>query len=1031
MSRLKKSYSKYLLLLTIAFSLVGCSDELDYPQIIKEGYPATISVDVNLPEMTSYTRADMYEGLDYKVESLWIGVYNAASKAKTGELFVDKANIADIGSSHELKKINIEAKTGYSYIVAVANYEGRNCLDFKEDMMSYEAALKAADTFDKFKGISAMFNDEGQINASAPVNALLMSGHYLDNISDCNGSYSDPVQVAVTENTSLSGAIHLRRLISQVKFEVTYDQENISDFQIISYQVKNVPNQSWLYERTGGSDNVGDDRKIGTLGSYQLSDVYTQLSPDGAKWSFDWWQLENKRTGKDWVEKYTDRELEYKDTATGTNTGRYKSLLADSKTSETIPTDLSNNNATLVEMKVRMTMSKDENGEKLESGKRTVEATYTIHLGYCENKEYSALRSRDFNCRRNAKYTYNVKISNIKDIYVEATSDIENAPGAEGIITDVESKYVELDAHYGVYNIYLPDAPAGDFRYVVRCYDANSNLISFDSNNPSSVDDKYKEWIKIKKTTGKAKLALYKDETDSPLYSLDKFREKAVEAGWYTVFFNEYVYEDSNGGTSNWKDYVNQPARQVWLSVNEAISSDKESIKYSSQYTFSQKSIQTYYGSGTTALGMEYDNESYGLNMRNSFNNSSKGTNKNNGRYNTAVYLSKSSSDSFTWNDNSYDWSSFVDYGSYQELDAINNSTLGITKDAQKVTDGNPVALPLLKSYYDTSGKNPTANSYDPNPDGRTINNYKYVEAINACMNRNRDLDGDGKIDADELRWYVPTINQYTQIILGSASLSEPIMDYSKHPSIKANNGDNMNLFLYGSNGEVIWLMEGFSTSTWKSGEEHALYATGTPWEIRCVRNLGTENSKIKSTTEVEDAYALDGNTIRMTYYDSKSIRNIKINKMYPHDVANEVWNSVSKAFEYKTNTTKLNGYPIDKTRWTGYNNYYSNWATWLTNANPCDVYNTNGDTGWRVPNQKELMIMMSKDIVTEGKIIYDISATFAHYNGGEAFSDSFDGFPIMMVRRDDSGTGVSGMASGTQKKFSVDDYLRCVRDVD
>lgn len=1041
MKFLKNTYSTLFASMALAVAAVGCSDELDYPHsTVEPGLPATISVNVSLPEMTPITRADIQNNLDNKVESLWIGVYSEKGVRTNDGYEVPAEYLVNTETHKGVTLKNIPAKTGNSYIVAVANYKNRNCLDANGKLMSYLDALKDADTLEKFKGISAIFDDNGNVDLSVPKDVLLMSGHYIGG-THSDGSYTDPEMVEITKETTLTGSIHLRRLVSQVKFEVTYDTTNIGDFKIVSYQVKNVPNQSWLYERSKSTENASedsgnvakssvnvgddDDRTLGELGSYQTSSLYTQINQNGNTWSFDWWQYENKRTGRDNVTGYNHREKEYKK-SDGTNSGVYESLV------DNINSTNPNNNATLVEMKVKMTMLKNETGGDLQGGKRTVEATYTIHLGYCEGED--AAKARDFNCRRNAKYTYKVNIKNVNDIIVEATSDLEKAPGAEGIVTDVESKYVELDAHYSVYNIYLPSAPAGDFHYIIRCYDANSNLITYDSQNPTNVDEKYKDWIKIKKTSKKGALATFKNETSNPLYSLEKFKENAITEGWYTVFFNEYVYEDANGGTSNWKDYVNKENRQVWLSVSEATSSDKESVKYSSQYTFSQKSIQTFYGSGDSALGMEHDNESYGLNMRNSFNTTSKGINKDNGRYNTAVYVSGSTDKNLAWADNQYSWNTYVNFESYQEVHAINNINVGVTDiPARNADSDNPIALPSLKSYTGTA----TPSSYDPDQTSKR----KYIEAINACMNRNRDLDGDGKIDKDELRWYVPTTNQYNQIIIGSASLKQPILDYSKHKNIKEDNAVNMNLFIYGSNGEVIWLMEGFSTSTWKSGSENAEYAKGAPWEIRCVRNLGTKNYDIESGKEVQDAYVLDEDTqtIRMTYYDSKSIRGGKIPKMYPHSIADNEWNSVSKAFQYKSETTSLNGYPIPDSdeQWEGYKKGQT-WYDWLNNSNPCDVYNTGGETGWRVPNQKEIMIlMMSGDIVTHGRRIFDTSATFAHYNDkGSSYSDSFEDFNVMVVRRDGLGNydpieDNYGVAAGTQQPYSEGHYLRCVKDVD
>lgn len=1086
MKILKKTYSTLFASMALAVAAVGCSDELDYPHsTVEPGLPTTISVAISLPEMTPITRADIDPNLENQVSSLWIGVYSEGGK-RTGNKFVT-GNFGNVGQHNNAVTITekIDALTGRSYIVAVANYAGRKCLDADGEMQTYEVALEAADTFEKFKGISAMFNDNGEISTDFPLMALLMSGHYLSNHT--NGDFTKPEVVEITENTNLTGSIHLRRLMSQVKFNVTYDTDNIKDFEIVSYQVKNVPNQSWLYESTYDSSNAGDNRFVGDLGSYQTSELYNQVEKTQITvkendkeviknaLTFDWWQMENKRTGLDpsdvltteEMEKYKDnlyayRELEHKE-SDGTNSTKYRSLVVKKDDVD------KNNNATLLEMKVRMTMKKQLNENDVlvdipSNQQRVVDATYTIHLGFCDGN-YDAEKSsqvRDFNCRRNSKYTYNVNIVNVNNILVEACKEGEPTPGAEGIVTDISERYVQLDAHYGLYNLYLDasdlktdpndkDGKTG-FRFQIECYDANKKLIeidsdtSFDANgNLKNTDyQKYLDWIEIAKTpsnTDKAKgesiLSSYHPDN---VLKINEFRKKAeaeeLSSGWYTIFFNEYVYEGDN-----WSTYVNKPDRKLWIRVREKRSTDKESVLYTAKYAFSQKSIQTFYGSkSSTALGLEHDNESFGLNLRNSFNSSSDGTDPDNGRYNTWLYVqNKSWSDLIVY---SKDTNDDLKFNTLQEVQAINNKNVtDKTYPARTITTGNPVPMPALMSISNyTQGGN---TDYDPDK-----TSGKYYEAIAACMNRNRDLNGDGIITANELRWYVPTTNQYTQIILGTPSLDKPIMNYADYDSIKPtvdkNKSPNMQLFLYGSNGKVLWEMEGFSTSSWQGewlGYDRPQYTAGAPWELRCVRNLGTDNSisPSKGTSEISHAFVKDDgkNIVRMTNYDSKSYRNVeKITHMTPHVVSNGTLNSVYRAFEYQTTTYTLNHQINQGYRksyyWTGASTAGNrdNWATWLSTEanNPCKVLNVNGETGWRVPNQKELMILLTLGVATEGSEIFDTSATFAHYNEqGKAFSNNnFSGHEVMVVRRD-----AAGNADGAQQGYSSDFYLRCVKDVD
>lgn len=1072
----------------LVVALAGCTDEIEYPDDEGAGRPVTLSVNVRLPEMTPISRSDMAAGLDGRVESLWIGVYSASSQKRTGQYINTELNASP---THEnMESVKIDALTGRSYIVAVANFEGRSAHNGTE-VVSLEQALSDADTWEKFNNLSTMFDTEGDINADVPLNALLMSGHYMDG-KHANGDHTliDAVQIPATG--TLPGAIHLRRTISQVRFNVSYNPDNIEDFEVVGWTVHNVPNQSWLYEHTAGTLNAGDLRTIGTKGSYQHTPTTNVVTHNGNTYSFDWWQVENKRTGLEPPEShnkkgdyYSYREEEFK-TDAGLNTGKYKSLVTAVDAE-----DLSNNNATFVELRVRMSLKVKENGQPLvdENGQpissRVVDGVYTVHLGYCEGSGKS--KAQDFNCRRNSKYTYTVTINNVNDILVEARKEGEPTPGGEGMVSDVTEKYVELDAHYGVYNIYLSDEDLyptianRSFDYMIRCYDENNQPVDIDSRVPSSVtaaDSKYINWVEIRRTTDAYTLAPYKPRTganadsDNPTMTIQEFWEKVsagnenkdartIKAGHYTVFFNEYVYEtatdgDEEGSTA-WHDYVNKHNRTVWIRVLVDQSTDGESSYYNSKYAFSQRSIQTYYNTNAeteNALGVEHVNESYGLNLRNSFYNSIDngiaqngdlhdiipqldGANKDNGRFNTAMFLygnpTRNFTSKFTWVDNALSWSSVVNSETPQLVNAIENRQ-GVNKDA--VTQDSPHPVPAIREVnkddakydpYTRPNDNDTYKAderYDPDQSA----NARYIEAVTACMNRNRDLDGDGKIDANELRWYVPTANQYIRVILGRRSLNTPLMDYDANPKLQSPTGSYTkndfvtSLMLYGSDGRDVWAMEGISISSWHE------YHDGAAWNVRCVRNLGSNLNTIDDTEKVKPAYRLrtvGGDIIEMIYYDTKSVRQEKLTQMLPHDIANQDYNRVYKAFQYSVEFA----YRF----MNGIYDYGDNWATWLRTVNPCENVrdwsgNSLSGSGWRIPNQKEISIMNTLDIRSSNGIIP--SATFSHYNrsgnalGSQSELDS-DNFYIMCVNSD----GKSTQMNYSSIRNSL--YFRCVRDVD
>ncbi|MDE6266267.1 MAG: hypothetical protein K2M07_02825 [Muribaculaceae bacterium] len=118
----------------------------------------------------------------------------------------------------------------------------------------------------------------------------------------------------------------------------------------------------------------------------------------------------------------------------------------------------------------------------------------------------------------------------------------------------------------------------------------------------------------------------------------------------------------------------------------------------------------------------------------------------------------------------------------------------------------------------------------------RLTSNQGMADMIAACLGRNRDINGDGKINPAEIRWYVPGISQLQALYVGNAGLPTEARLYQK----EANEGK----WVYkhymsatrpegdGSN-QILWAEEGPST-----GQMNSSYAYGL--HVRCVRDLGT-----------------------------------------------------------------------------------------------------------------------------------------------------------------------------------------------
>lgn len=105
----------------------------------------------------------------------------------------------------------------------------------------------------------------------------------------------------------------------------------------------------------------------------------------------------------------------------------------------------------------------------------------------------------------------------------------------------------------------------------------------------------------------------------------------------------------------------------------------------------------------------------------------------------------------FSWNNN-LSWSDVVNSSQSQLINAIQNIQ-GVNKD--EVTQDSPHPVPaVVEINKDAAIYNPTISgvsnrykadeSFDPDQSA----NARYIEAVTACMNRNRDLDGGGGTSA-------------------------------------------------------------------------------------------------------------------------------------------------------------------------------------------------------------------------------------------------------------------------------------------
>lgn len=614
---------------------------------------------------------------------------------------------------------------------------------------------------------------------------LLMSGAYLEKNAD--EMTSDEASCIISKEMNgktLAGKIRLSHADSRITFKVGVKEGSKITFVPKTWHVVNIPEQSYVMQSAadGVTSYFNSEEK-----TFDNSTIENTQYKGG---SFSFYMYENRKNAIESLSDYNDRERQYKNEA-GLN-GEF--MYADPKATYVVLT-----------------------GDYSDGGKVSAVVRYTIHLGYVNND------ASDFSSLRNTIYTYNVKVVGVKNIIVEVESSQpgkefeEKQPGAEGSVVVAEQS-ISVDAHYEAKNVTFKKNDLSNLSVIVSTpYTVGEEkyVINAETGNvTNTLKDDYK-WVKFVKRTGNSGLAVYPGNNaavsvdrdgiptnddgkhyltiDQVLKQLYDKKNDTGNSYWkgnnsnkyitYTAFIDEYYYE----GGKDWKDFVNVDDRKMHILCNTEFSKDKQSDLTTANIMISQRSIKTVYNkkaSGyTTAWGIETVDETKGMPMKNTSTRTTM-----NGRYNTFVKMLGFDKD----RDNG-DWDEYLDL---------------TTESANRLIE---------------------------------TNKKTYRRAEYACLQRNRDLNGNGEIDADEMRWYLPSLTQLTGLWIGKDALYPEARLFQKNPTVIKDNGtdgggdDNFrsNNHYISSNGIRFWAEEGAATGNTMYSE------TTTKFNFRCARNLG------------------------------------------------------------------------------------------------------------------------------------------------------------------------------------------------
>ena len=744
------------------------------------------------------------------------------------------------------------------------------------------------------------------------VGSMLMTG-VQESVSETGGHF-------YVNGTEMM--LPLRRLHAKVRFRVAINPANVESFNLVNWQVFRLPKSTYLLERGSYEDRSANrsalvDKGGSDAGNYfDMEDTSHQYDLRNDQYNpsdntqllsreFSFYMLENRKSpagspAEAWTYGHRDRKRK---TASGMNEDQF--LYAD-------------NNATYVVIKAQVWMRKQDVADPTVSAN----VEYLVHLGDFSEDNGS------FDTFRNHSYIYTLTINDVGDIRHEVEHNTfdpnnpygnENEAGAKGKVVVAREEIYDTDAHYSshVINFHVdnideeritwyvetPFNPKGDYPNL----DAAGNTEIYSGDNaayqgkprPKGGDDNSwgmldYEWVEFRvnaknengtysqrrriykpknynwNQTLDPNDAAYESPADMACRTMDviglvnylkqqKLKYKAGEENDFdsekkiavTTFVNEYYYEKHPfTGTYDrdlWKSVVNvqsPPMRYMHILSQIDYSADKESVELGSSFTIQQHPIQSIYNIANpdlrSAWGSEwYDDESTQFPDKGKYSPESggkRGNNKQaNGRYNSLL--------EWKTRTNSPRDKNHALYGSF-----VNGTGTVRWDEYMDLTAEN--TTPLL--WHGESGHG----------------DYRYLRW--GCMTRNRDNNGNGLIDLDEVRWYMGATHQLLGLFLGSRGvvgaaqlyqrtsaqqLSSVTTEWRQHvissslydpPKNKPTDSD--------AQPRVLWAEEGMSGS---NPANSSTYADGMKeFSTRCVRNLGAYQTSASADTWNDITYA-------------------------------------------------------------------------------------------------------------------------------------------------------------------------------
>lgn len=282
-----------------------------------------------------------------------------------------------------------------------------------------------------------------------------------------------------------------------------------------------------------------------------------------------------------------------------------------------------------------------------------------------------------------------------------------------------------------------------------------------------------------------------------------------------------------------------------------------------------------------------------------------------------------------------------------------------------------------------------------------------YKDAYKACMSRNRDEDGDGTINENEIKWYLASVDQYKGMWAGEEAFDADARLFkateSEWTDLKTafdSNGGNNNgalkkwHYFTCSHADTFWAEEGCATGT-----------DGSATMVRCIRTLASNSDGLESA---ETYYSYKDDVVELKLNDV-ALRTPQSGGFQTYFERGKDSNKLYKKF--KIASANLSGGPYSKTQVIS-----TAKGSGFINASDDVCQKAAGYGGsWRVPNQRELSIMsaVNKNLTDLYSCTSFTGVQSGYYKGG-------------------TGNEYGFVLAGTQMTVAISTTynVRCVMDV-